>query len=126
MRSSLHQKSQLFLPCQKQSNKETSLALSEINNLGFNKEIFARGEIVFDNVSVCYPDCTDLALQNINLVVRPGQKLGVVGKTGSGKSTLVKLLMQYVQPVAGRVMIDGYDISKIDVKQLRSEFMVVN
>jgi ATP-binding cassette subfamily B protein len=50
----------------------------------------------------------------------------VYGKSGSGKTTLFKLILQQVQPEKGFIDIDGYDLTKIDLKKLRSEFLVIN
>ncbi len=99
---------------------------SEINDFGFNKTFFLRGKIVFENVFAKYPLTTDYVLRNITFDLKPGEKLGIIGKTGSGKSTILKLLLQYFTPEKGSIVVDGYDITKIDAKKLRSEFLVIS
>jgi len=73
-----------------------------------------------------YPVGEHPALRGVSFEVRPGTKLGIVGKTGSGKSSIVKLLTRYLSQYQGDVTIDGYDISRIDLKQLRSEVLVIS
>lgn len=71
-------------------------------------------EIRFENVSFCYPGQEVLALKNINLVLKRGEKLSVVGENGAGKTTFVKLLCRLYDPTQGRITIDGVDIRDID------------
>jgi len=98
----------------------------EINDYGFNKTFFLKGRITFENVFAKYPLTTDYVLRNITFDLKPGEKLGIIGKTGSGKSTILKLLLQYFTPEKGNIIVDGYDITKIDAKKLRSEFLVIS
>mgnify|MGYP006185730227 CR=1 FL=1 len=60
-----------------------------------------------------------LALKNINLVIKPGEKIGIIGRSGSGKSSLAKLLVGLYQPDSGSLLVDGVDIRQIDVSELR-------
>jgi ABC-type multidrug transport system fused ATPase/permease subunit len=82
-----------------------------------------RGRIVFENASFGYRDENGVpqgrALQNINLTVEPGQTIGFLGATGSGKSTLVNLIPRFYDVCAGRVTIDGIDVREIPLKQMR-------
>lgn len=78
-----------------------------------------RGDVVFDNVSFSYgPDLPPI-LRELNLNVRAGEVIGIVGRSGSGKSTLTKLL-QGLHPVSsGRLIVDGMDVSNLDMQWLR-------
>lgn len=82
-----------------------------------------RGRIVFDNASFGYRNkdgtVTRLALENINLTIEPGQTVGFLGATGSGKSTLVNLIPRFYDVVAGQVTIDGIDVRDIPQRQLQ-------
>ncbi|MDH0748951.1 type I secretion system permease/ATPase [Pseudomonas sp. GD03842] len=78
-----------------------------------------QGAMEFRNVEFTYPNQQNLALKNINLVVRPGEKIGIIGRSGSGKSSLAKLLVGLYQPDEGSLLVDGVDIRQIDVSELR-------
>lgn len=67
-------------------------------------------EIRFEHVSFVYPGSDQPALKNINLTIRPGQKLAVVGLNGAGKTTFVKLLLKLYKPTEGRILLNGVDI----------------
>lgn len=81
-----------------------------------------KGRIVFENASFGYRDragkAAKLVLQNINLTIEPGQTVGFLGATGSGKSTLVNLIPRFYDVVEGRVTIDGIDVRTIPQRQL--------
>jgi len=82
-----------------------------------------RGRVVFDNVSFGYRDrdgkALGLALKNINLTVEPGETVGFLGATGSGKTTLVNLIPRFYDVVEGKVTIDGIDVRELPQRQLR-------
>ncbi|MCK1494928.1 type I secretion system permease/ATPase [Bradyrhizobium sp. 180] len=84
-----------------------------------------KGEIAFDHVSFRYRPDTSLALQDISLKVLPGQVIGIVGPSGSGKSTLTKLIQRLYVPEAGRILIDGIDLTVADVAWLRRQIGTV-
>lgn len=65
------------------------------------------------------------ALENLSLNIEPGMKVAVVGRTGAGKSSLYQLLIGFRSANEGKVMIDGVDVSKLDLKSLRSSVNVV-
>jgi ATP-binding cassette subfamily B protein len=84
-----------------------------------------EGKVVFDNVSFSFQTGTPPVLKEIDLVVEPGTFVGVVGQSGSGKSTLMKLLPRLYNPDCGRVLIDGYDIDKVELYSLRRQIGIV-
>ena len=59
------------------------------------------------------PDGSPLVVNNVNFMIPAGAFIGIVGRSGSGKSTIMKLLPRLYSPTAGRILIDGYDISKL-------------
>jgi ABC-type multidrug transport system fused ATPase/permease subunit len=75
------------------------------------------GLVRFQNVSYAYHD--NLILDQVNLTIQPGEKVGIVGPSGAGKSTLLKLLDLYIEPTAGRVLIDGHDIQTVALQDVR-------
>jgi ATP-binding cassette subfamily B protein len=83
------------------------------------------GRVVFENVSFTFPGTSAAVLQNINLDIPPGTFVGIVGQSGSGKSTLTKLLSRLYAPGQGRVLIDGYDIDKVELYSLRRQIGIV-
>lgn len=78
----------------------------------------ARGEVSFEEVDFEYPK-GGRVFENFSLSIRAGEKVGLVGVSGSGKSTLTKLLLRFVLPDMGSVSIDGRDIGKLPVQELR-------
>jgi ATP-binding cassette subfamily B protein len=84
----------------------------------------AAGHIVFDNVSFAYND-EDWVLKDISFDVRPGERVGIVGATGSGKTTLINLLLRFYDVKRGRITVDGVDIRELDLPDLRGLFSLV-
>jgi ATP-binding cassette subfamily C protein LapB len=78
-----------------------------------------RGEIEFRNVTFRYPDRDDIALKNVSFKMQAGEKVGVIGRVGSGKTTIEKLILGLYQPEEGAVLIDGIDTRQIDPAELR-------
>lgn len=84
-----------------------------------------KGEVAFDKVSFKYNEEAPLVLNNINLKVNIGDIIGVIGKSGSGKTTFTRLLQRLFHPTSGKITIDGFDISTIDPNWLRRQIGVV-
>ena len=85
-----------------------------------------RGDITFEHVSFAFSDEPEVdVLHDINFSVKAGETLGVLGETGSGKSTLVNLVSRFFDPTAGRVLIDGIDVKEMNVISLRQQIAVV-
>ncbi len=84
-----------------------------------------KGRITLDQVSFRYRPEAAPVLQQISLEIQPGEFIGIVGRSGSGKSTLTKLVQRLYSPEAGRILVDGIDISLIDAAQLRRQVGVV-
>ena len=83
-----------------------------------------RGEIRFDHVKFGYLPDTPV-LHDFSLHVKPGQKIALVGETGSGKTTIINLLTRFYEPDAGRILLDGIDLREITKQSLRSCMAVV-
>ncbi|MBM5800510.1 MAG: ATP-binding cassette domain-containing protein [Cyanobacteria bacterium K_DeepCast_35m_m2_023] len=84
-----------------------------------------NGRVVFDNVSFSFKQGGTKILNKVNLEIQPGTSVGIVGQSGSGKSTLMKLLPRLYEPQEGRILIDGYDISKVELYSLRRQIGIV-
>lgn len=85
----------------------------------------SRGEITFENVSFEYPDDHTLVLSGINLTIRPGEKIALVGPSGGGKTTLCNLIPRFYDPTEGRICVDGKDLRGITLESLRSQVGMV-
>lgn len=92
-----------------------------------NKQVLTRvsGGIELNNVSFRYNESMPPVLDDLTLKIRPGQYVAIVGKTGCGKSTLIRLLLGFETPQKGAVYYDGKDISSIDLRSLRKKLGVV-
>jgi len=82
------------------------------------------GSIVFDDVSFAY-NGTDYVLRNVSFAARPGERVGIVGATGAGKSTLINLLLRFYDVTSGRILVDGADVRSMDLQALRAKFSLV-
>jgi len=78
------------------------------------------GTVEFRNVSFKYPGAEEYALKDINFKVLPGQTVGIIGRTGSGKSTLVNLILRFYDVTEGQVLVDGVDVREVRQEDLRS------
>ena len=84
-----------------------------------------RGQVTFDHVSFNYSDDPTPVLQDIQLDIQPGETVALVGETGAGKSTLVKLISRFHDPVQGSLRIDGYDLRRVTQASLRRQMGIV-
>lgn len=84
-----------------------------------------EGSISFDNVDFIYPDTGIHAIKNFTLHIKKGQKVAIIGRTGSGKTTLAQLLLRMYDPIKGSISIDGLNINKMDLTYLREQISYV-
>jgi subfamily B ATP-binding cassette protein HlyB/CyaB len=84
-----------------------------------------HGAVEFDDVSFSFKEGTAPVLKSVNLTIEPGTFVGIVGQSGSGKSTLMKLLPRLYSPDRGRILIDHYDIDKVELYSLRRQIGIV-
>ncbi|KAJ4896549.1 ABC transporter C family member 4 [Raphanus sativus] len=84
-----------------------------------------HGNVHLEDLKVRYRPNTPLVLKGITLDIKGGEKVGVVGRTGSGKSTLIQVLFRLVEPSEGRIIIDGIDICTLGLHDLRSRFGII-
>ncbi len=84
------------------------------------KEKGLEGSIEFENVSFTYPDTGIKALKNINFSLKPGQKIAIIGRTGSGKTTIGELLIRLYDVSTGSIKVDGIDVRHLDLSVLRT------
>ncbi|GMF33368.1 unnamed protein product [Phytophthora fragariaefolia] len=97
-----------------------------INKDSLDAEWPKTGAIEFENVSMRYRDDLPLVLKGVSFSVNSGEKVGICGRTGSGKSSLMSVLFRVVEiPTTGRVLIDGVDIATITVHQLRTKLTII-
>ena len=84
----------------------------------------AEGRIVFDHIWFAY-NAEDWVLKDVSFEVRPGERVGIVGATGSGKTTLINLLLRFYDVQRGRITVDGVDVKTLDLADLRRLFSLV-
>ena len=84
-----------------------------------------HGKIEFKDVELRYRPNTEIVLRKLNVKASPGEKIGVVGRTGAGKSTLSMALTRIVELVGGKIEIDGVDISKVGIARLRNQITMI-
>jgi len=86
----------------------------------------ARGEVRFDRLTFGYPGAERPALRDINLEIRSGETVALVGQSGSGKTTLANLVPRFFHPGTGRILVDGHDIERIRLASLRANIGLVS
>ena len=84
-----------------------------------------KGEIVFENVEFEYPDDHNQVFHNLNLAIRPGEKVAIVGPSGGGKTTLCNLIPRFYDVTKGNIYIDGENVKKFTLKSLRQNIGMV-
>ena len=100
------------------TEKEKETVTKELNK--------CEGRIEYQDVSFKYSSRKDQALEHINLVIEPGETVAFVGKSGSGKSTIVNLLPKFYDVDEGKILIDGIDIHDVTLKSLRQQLSIVS
>lgn len=100
------------------TEKEKETAIKELGR--------CEGKIEYLSVSFKYPSRNDKALEQINLVIEPGETVAFVGKSGSGKSTIVNLLPKFYEADEGKILIDGHDIHDVTLASLRQQLSIVS
>ena len=104
--------------------EDEKLSTKKIYSLS-DKSWPVEGKVNYENYSMKYrPNC-DLALKDVNIEINPGEKIGIVGRTGSGKSSLTLSLFRIVEAFSGKIIIDGENISEIPLKKLRRSVSIV-
>lgn len=91
---------------------------------GFQGETPTHGQVEFRNVSFAYPGSEQVVLKNINLTIRPGETVAVMGATGCGKTSLVNLIPRFYDVREGAILVDGVDVREYDQKVLREKIAI--
>ena len=84
-----------------------------------------RGDVVLERVTFSYPGALDEALRGVDVHVRPGETVALVGETGAGKSTVLKLVARFYDPTAGRVLVDGVPVDRYDPVAFHAQLGIV-
>lgn len=85
-----------------------------------------EGEVKFDNVSFHYPDSEEYILKDVSLIAHPGEITAVCGASGAGKSTIIDLILRFIEPTEGKIFIDKYDLKSISLMTLRANISIVS
>nr|XP_036222275.1 multidrug resistance-associated protein 1 isoform X5 [Bactrocera oleae] len=97
----------------------------ELENSKVPRDWPMEGQVVFENFKVRYREGLDLVLRGITFTIRGGEKVGIVGRTGAGKSSLTLSLFRIIESAAGRIFIDGVDIATLGLHMLRSRLTII-
>ena len=84
-----------------------------------------KGEIIFDKVNFSY-EVNNPIIKNLSIEIKPGERVAIVGPTGSGKSTIIKLILRFFEINSGKIYVDGTSIEKFSLKNLRSQISLVS
>jgi subfamily B ATP-binding cassette protein MsbA len=93
---------------------------------GRRELVRARGEVEYQDVEFAYATSTAPVLRGVSLHAKPGQRVALVGRSGSGKTSLVGLLPRFYEPQAGRILVDGIDIRELTLASLRAQISLVS
>jgi ATP-binding cassette subfamily B protein len=85
-----------------------------------------KGEFIFDSVSFAYPHSEQRVIKDFSLHVEPGETIAIVGRSGAGKSTLLNLIIGFLRPTEGRILLDGQDLNTLDLRTYRRFLSVVS
>nr|UOF76394.1 multidrug resistance-associated protein [Bursaphelenchus xylophilus] len=105
--------------------EEAPWQMPEGSRIMLPREWPLAGAVSFKNVSTRYRRELELSLIDINLDIRPGEKIGVVGRTGAGKSSMVLTLFRLIEPTNGRILVDGVNLSMLGLHEIRSRFTII-
>jgi ATP-binding cassette subfamily B protein len=94
-------------------------------NEGKEKPAPVVGRLEFERVDFRYPDAEGLAVSGLDLDIRPGETIAFVGRSGSGKSTILNLALGFLRPSGGRILLDGVDLDTLDLREVRRSVSVV-
>ena len=119
-----------------QNFQETALSLERLADIVDNPEEgeadrnnipmpAIRGKVKYDNLSFRFKNTGPLQLKNVTTEFEPGTFVAIVGESGAGKSTMTKLLSRLYEPEGGRILIDGYDINRVELYSIRRQIGVV-
>ena len=101
---------------------ETPIAIDEGDTEVNISEV--KGSVVFEDVNFAYPDRSEI-INGLNIEIKPGTTQAIVGPTGSGKTTLIRLLLRFHDPTSGKILLDGKDLKSLKMKDLRSAISLV-
>ena len=101
---------------------ETPIAIDEGDTEVNISEV--KGSVVFEEVNFAYPDRSEI-INGLNIEIKPGTTQAIVGPTGSGKTTLIRLLLRFHDPTSGKILLDGKDLKSLKMKDLRSTISLV-
>ena len=115
---------------------QTSKIFEDLNNKGLGRakqyiqehkraKLFEKGAVTFQNVSAWYPASEKRNINQLNFKVPAGQKVGIVGRSGAGKSTFTKLLWRAMEPQEGTILVDGIKINDLDLKEFRKQLNII-
>ena len=107
-----------FTECPKEKSKD-NIYSSNLKNWP------SKGKIEFIDFSVKYREDTELVFKNLNLLINPSEKIGIVGRTGSGKSTITLCLFRILEATKGKILIDNIDISLLGLDKLRKNLTII-
>ena len=103
----------------------TALEMRSSQEDGDHEVRTLRGKVEFKNVTACYAGAGDASLEDINFTAEPGQTIGIIGGTGSGKTTLVNLISRFYDAAEGQVLIDDVDVNTLRREELRNRVGIV-